>query len=85
MEEKEIFEKVKDIIIKVLDADEDKVLPESRIVDDFNAQSIDLITLVLEIEDEFGGHVNDEDIPGLSTVGDVVGYIKTKMLTVSQS
>ena len=73
-----IEQKVKEIIVEQLGVGEDAVTPEASIMDDLGADSLDLVELVMSLEQEFLG---DEQIPEdeqekLSTVGDVINYIK---------
>ncbi|MGN1481770.1 acyl carrier protein [Porcipelethomonas sp.] len=72
-----IFEKVKDIIIDQLDADEDKVTLEASITDDLNADSLDVVDLVMSIEEEFDLEIPDEAVEKIKTVGDIVSYIES--------
>lgn len=74
-----VFEKIKTILCEQLDLEEDKVTMESDIVEDFEADSLDVVDLVMSIEDEFGVEVPDEEIENFKTVGDVVRYIEENM------
>lgn len=76
----EIFEKVKKIIAEVLNIDEEKILIDSKIVDDLGAESLDLVTLLMEFEDEFNRKIPDNDVEKLITVKDAVTYIENKIL-----
>ena len=71
-----VFERIREIICDQLDLDEDKVTTESDIVEDFDADSLDVVDLVMSLEDEFGLEVPDEQIENFRTVGDVVRYIE---------
>lgn len=71
-----VFERIREIICDQLDLDEDKVTMESDIVEDFDADSLDVVDLVMSLEDEFGLEVPDEQIENFRTVGDVVRYIE---------
>lgn len=71
-----IFNKVRAIICEQLDIDEDKVTMESNILEDFEADSLDVIDLIMSFEDEFEISVPDEEIEGLKIVKDVVKYIE---------
>ncbi len=70
-----VFERVREIICDQLDLEEDNVTMESNIMEDFEADSLDIVDLVMTLEDEFGIEVPDEQIEKFSTVGDVVRYI----------
>jgi acyl carrier protein len=72
-----VFEKVRDILCGQLDVSEDKVTMDANIADDLGADSLDLVDLLMSLEDEFGLEVPDEDIEGIKTVGDLVGYIES--------
>ena len=74
-----IFEKVAKILASELGADESSITPSTDIVNDLSADSLDMVTLLMCIEDEFGVVVDDDDIPDLHLVGDVVAYIEAHM------
>lgn len=71
------FEKVKQIVVDRLDVDEDKVTLEASFKDDLEADSLDVVELVMELEDEFDLEIADEDAEKISTVGDAVNYINS--------
>ena len=71
-----VFERIREIICDQLDLDEDKVTMDSDIMEDFEADSLDVVDLVMSIEDEFGLEVPDDQIENFRTVGDVVRYIE---------
>lgn len=71
-----IFEKVKEKIAEQLGVDEDEITLELKIIDDLGADSLDVVELVMALEEEFDMEIPDSDIEELSTVGDVVEYIK---------
>jgi len=73
------FEQVKNIIVDLLAVDPAKVTKEARFREDLEADSLDLVEMVMEFEDEFGGEISDEDAQKLSTVGDVVAYLEEKL------
>ena len=70
------FERIREIICDQLDLEEDKVTMDSDIMEDFEADSLDVVDLVMSIEDEFGLEVPDDQIENFRTVGDVVRYIE---------
>jgi acyl carrier protein len=72
------FNKVKSIIANVLKIKENKIKLQDKFIDDLGADSIDIITLTMEFEDEFEYNIPDSDIPGFVTVQDVVNYIVSK-------
>ncbi|HIW54277.1 MAG TPA: acyl carrier protein [Candidatus Ruthenibacterium merdigallinarum] len=71
-----VFERVREIICEQLDLEEDRVTLDSNILEDFEADSLDLVDLVMSLEDEFGIEVPDEQVENFHTVGDVVRYIE---------
>ncbi len=71
-----VFDRVREIICDQLDLEEDAVAMESNIMQDFEADSLDVVDLVMTLEDEFGIEVPDEQIEKFATVGDVVRYIE---------
>ena len=73
------FAEVKDIIIDLLGVDEDKVTREARFREDLEADSLDLVELIMAFEDKFGGEISDEDAQQISTVGEAVDYIDVHM------
>ncbi len=75
------FEEVKVIIVDLLNVDGSKVTPEARFREDLEADSLDLVELIMAFEDKFGGEISDEDAQQISTVGDVVKYINDHMVS----
>lgn len=71
----EIFDKVKDIVIDQLGVDEDKVVMEAKFRDDLEADSLDLVELIMAFEEEFGGEISDDEAQGITTVGEAVKYL----------
>ena len=63
------------IVVEQLGADEDEVKPEASFVDDLNADSLDLVELIMSLEEEFGTEISDEDAEKIRTVQDAVDYI----------
>ncbi len=72
----EISQKVGNIVIKHFDIDSDKVTDQVRIKEDLDADSISVMEFVLELEDEFGTEISDEDAEKIETVGAAVDYIE---------
>lgn len=70
------FEKVKAIIVEQLGVDEEKVTPEARFREDLEADSLDLVELIMAFEEEFGGEISDEEAQGITTVGGAVAYLE---------
>jgi acyl carrier protein len=73
-------ERVTKIIVELLGVDEDKVKPEANFREDLEADSLDLVELIMAFEDEFGGEISDEEAQGIRTVGDAITYIDEKMI-----
>lgn len=71
-----IFEKVRKIICEQFDLEEDSVTANTLLEDDLEADSLDLVDLVMSFEDEFQIEVPDEEIENIKTVGDIVKYIE---------
>ncbi len=71
-----IYERVKMIVSEQLGVDEDAVSIESNFLEDFGADSLELIDLIMALETEFDIEVPEEDIEEMQTVSDVVSYIK---------
>ena len=71
-----MFEKIQEIIAEKLSIDADQITLESSFVDDLNADSLDIVELVMALEDELDMEMPDEDVEGFKTVGDVVNYVK---------
>ncbi|TFB23242.1 acyl carrier protein [Filobacillus milosensis] len=73
----EVFDRVKQIIVERLDVDEAKVTNDASFKDDLEADSLDVVELVMELEDEFDMEISDEDAEKIQTVGDAVNYINS--------
>ncbi|WP_251860302.1 acyl carrier protein [Clostridium sp. Marseille-Q2269] len=72
-----IFEKIKATIAEQLSIDEEEIKMESSFVDDLGADSLDIVELIMALETEFDLEIPDEDAEKISTVGNVVDYIKS--------
>lgn len=73
------FSQVKDIIIDLLGVDGSKVKSEARFREDLEADSLDIVELIMAFEDKFGSEISDEDAQNISTVGEAVKYIEENM------
>ena len=71
-----VFEKLREIISEQLEISEELITMESNLMEDFDADSLDLVDLVMSVEDEFGVEVPEEAVENLKTVGDVVKFIE---------
>ena len=70
------LDKVKEVIIDKLGVEEDKIVPEASFVDDLGADSLDTVELIMQLEEEFGIEIPDEDAQKMTTVKSVVDYIE---------
>lgn len=70
---------VKAIIVDLLGVDEEKIAIESRFREDLEADSLDLVELIMAFEDKFGAEISDEDAQSITTVGEAVDYIEKRM------
>ncbi len=73
------FEEVKSVIVELLGVDEAKVTPEAKFREDLEADSLDLVELIMAFEEKFGGEISDEDAQKITTVGEAVAYIEEHM------
>ena len=73
------LEEVKGIIVELLGVDESKIVPEARFREELEANSLDLVELIMAFEDKFGGEISDEDAQKITTVGEAVKYIEERM------
>jgi acyl carrier protein len=73
------YEQIKTIIVDLLGVDEAKITPEARFREELEADSLDLVELIMAFEDKFGGEISDEDAQKITTVGEAVKYIETHM------
>jgi acyl carrier protein len=76
----DVFSEVQAIIVDLLGVEESKVTPEARFREDLEADSLDIVELIMAMEDKFGGEISDEDAQKLTNVGEVVDYIQKKMM-----
>ena len=75
----ETFAEVKGVIVELLGVEEGKVTPEARFKEELEADSLDLVELIMAFEEKFGGEISDEDAQKITTVGEVVSYIEEHM------
>jgi acyl carrier protein len=73
------FEKIRSIIAKQLDIDESKVTEDANLIEDLKADSLDVVELIMDLEQEFNIEVPDEDLSKILTVGDVVSYVTARI------
>ena len=79
MKMEEVQAKLKEIVIDRLNAEEDHIKPEASFVEDLGADSLDIVELIMGIEEEFDIEIPDEDAEKLTTVGEAMAYVKTKL------
>ncbi|MFD1031004.1 acyl carrier protein [Planococcus sp. X10-3] len=73
-----VLERVTKVIVDRLGVEENEVKLEASFTGDLGADSLDVVELVMELEDEFDMEISDEDAEGMATVGDAVSYIEKK-------
>ncbi len=73
------FEEIKAVIVELLGVEEGKVAPAARFREDLEADSLDLVELIMAFEEKFGGEISDEDAQKITTVGEAVSYVDTHM------
>jgi len=71
-----VAEKVKSIIVEQLGVDEEEVTNDASFVEDLNADSLDLVELIMSLEEEFGMEISDEDAEKIQKVQDAVDFIE---------
>ena len=71
-----VLEKLSKIIADKLSMEQNKITQDTSLKDDLQADSLDIVEIIMAIEDEFGVQVDDDDALGFKTVGDVVEYIE---------
>ena len=71
-----ILEKVKDVIVEQLGVEDDTIKLDTSFIDDLGADSLDIVELIMALEEEFDMQIPDSEAEKISTVNDVVAYIK---------
>ncbi len=71
-----MFERIQAIVADKLSIDEASVTMDASFIDDLNADSLDIVELIMALEDELDMEIPDEDVENFKTVGDVVNYVK---------
>ena len=70
------FEKVREALAQQFELDPETITPETNLIDDIGADSLDVVELIMSLEDEFGVTISDEDAAQLYTVGRIVDYLE---------
>lgn len=78
MNEQQVFDKIRTIIVDQLGVDEDKITRDTTFQDDLGADSLEIVELVMEMEDQFGREIPDEDAENITTVGKAVDYVMSQ-------
>lgn len=79
MSDDELFARFKKCAVDVLSVSEDKVVPEAKFGDDLDADSLDLVELVMALEEEFGVEVPEDELEGVETVGQAYALVTGKL------
>lgn len=70
------FEKIREIIANQLGIDPETIKKESRLVDDLKTDSLDIVELIMDLEQEFDKQIPDEELPKIQTVADIISYLE---------
>jgi acyl carrier protein len=74
------IERVTDIVVDLLGVEPEKVTPDARFREDLEADSLDLVELIMAFEEEFGGEISDEDAQKITTVGEAIVYVEERQV-----
>ena len=76
MQDMDTFERIRELLAEQLELDANDITMDSNIMDDFDADSLDVVDMIMALEDEYSIEVPDEDVENFRTVGDVVRYVE---------
>jgi len=80
----DVAERVKKVIVEQLGVRPDQVTDDARFIEDLNADSLDTVELVMELEEAFGTKIPDDVVEKMTTVGQAISYIESKMKESAQ-
>ena len=72
------FENVRDIIVDTLSCDADQITPDTNLIEDLEADSLEVVELSMALQEKLGVGIEDEDLEKIKTVQDILDYIKGK-------
>ena len=74
----EVFERVKEVLVEQLGVDESEITEEASFQEDLDADSLDLVELIMDLEERFGVKISDEEAQSITTVGEAVDFISER-------
>ncbi len=74
-----VFEELKEMVVEQLGINPDDFTADKDIIKDLGCDSLDIVDMLMAVEDKYGFEVDDSEVEGLKTIGDVVSYIESKI------